>query len=412
MDIQITTKNATGLERHLEVSVPAELVRDAEDRASKRYATSVRLPGFRPGKAPAHVVRKKFGEAIRQQALESLVQDAYKEVLERENIKPAAQPHVHEVKFEDGKALTFELHVEIRPEVELARTSGFRVRKTEAQIGDEQVREQVEQLREQRASWAPITDRPAPTDMVTVMLATSDDAGAMPEGKEYRVVLGGGQAIPGIEELIMEAQVGETVERPVRWPDDFPDEAQRGKTKTVRVSVTEAKRKTLPAVDDAFAREVGDFDSLDALRVAVRDDLTRHAERESQADIRQKLIDEILGANSFDVPGSWVDQLIIGYADAYQIPQDERAKFGDEFRTMAERQVRRDLVIETIAEREKLVATEADIDERVAEVAAKRGAEPGQVYASLQKANRLREIERSITEDKVFAYLLDKNTVE
>jgi len=412
MDIQITTKNATGLERHLEVSVPAELVRDAEDRASKRYATSVRLPGFRPGKAPAHVVRKKFGEAIRQQALESLVQDAYKEVLERENIKPAAQPHVHEVKFEDGKALTFELHVEIRPEIELARTSGFRVRKTEAQIGDEQVREQIEQLREQRATWAPITDRPAPADMVTVMLATSNDAGDMPEGKEYRIVLGGGQAIPGIEELIMEAQIGDTIERPVRWPDDFPDEAQRGKTKTVQVSVTEAKRKTLPAVDDAFAREVGDFDSLDALRGAVREDLTRHAERESQADIRQKLIDEILGANSFDVPGSWVDQLIVGYADAYQIPEDERAKFGDEFRTMAERQVRRDLVIETIAEREKLAATEADIDERVAEVAAKRGAEPGQVYASLQKANRLREIERSITEDKVFGYLLDKNTVE
>lgn len=412
MDIQITTKNATGLERHLEVSVPAELVRDAEDRASKRYATSVRLPGFRPGKAPAAVVRKKFGDAIRQQALESLVQDAYKEVLEREKIKPAAQPHVHEVKFEDGKPLTFELHLEVRPEVELARTSGFRVRQTPTQVGDEQVREQIEQLREQRATWAPISDRPAPTDMVTVMLASADDDGKVPEGKEYRLVLGGGQAIPGIEELIMEARVGDTVERLVRWPDDFPDETQRGKTKMVRVNVTEAKRKTLPALDDAFAREVGDFDSLDALRAAVREDLTKHAERESQAEVRQKLIDEIVGANTFDVPSSWVDQLIIGYAEAYQIPEEERAKFGDEFRTMAERQVRRDLVIETIAEREKLTASEADIDERVSEVAAKRGADPGQVYASLQKANRLREIERSITEDKVFKYLLEKNTVE
>jgi len=412
MNIQITTKSSTGLERHLEVSVPAELVRDAEDRAAKRYATSVRLPGFRPGKAPANVVRKKFGDAIRQQALETLVQEAYKEVLERENIKPAAQPHVHEVKFEDGKALTFDLHLEVRPEIDLARTSGFRVRRNPPVITDEQVREQIEQLREQRATWSPSTERPAPGDMVTVLLASSSDAGEVPEGKEYRIVLGGGQAIPGIEELIMEAKVGDTIERPVRWPDDFPDEAQRGKTKTVRVTVTEVKRKTLPTLDDAFAREVGDFDSLEALTTAVRSDLTRHAERESEADVRQKLVDEIIGANSFDVPASWVDQLIIGYGEAYQIPEEERAKFGDEFRNTAERQVRRDLVIDTIAEREKLTASEADIDERVAEVAAKRGAEPGQVYSSLQKAGRLREIERSITEDKVFKYLLEKNTVE
>ncbi|HUQ98165.1 MAG TPA: trigger factor [Gemmatimonadaceae bacterium] len=412
MNIQITTKSSTGLERHLEVSVPAALVKDAEDRAAKRYATSVRLPGFRPGKAPANVVRKKFGDAIRQQALETLVQEAYKEVLERENIKPAAQPHVHEVKFEDGKDLTFDLHLEVRPEIDLARTSGFRVKRSPPVITDEQVREQIEQLREQRATWAPSTERPVPGDMVTVQLASSDDSGKVPEAKEYRIVLGGGQAIPGIEELVMEAKVGETIERPVRWPDDFPDETQRGKTKTVRVTVTEVKRKTLPALDDAFAREVGDFDSLDALSTTVRADLTRHAERESEADVRQKLVDEIIGANSFDIPSSWVDQLVIGYADAYQIPEEERAKFGDEFRNTAERQVRRDLVIDTIAEREKLTASEADIDDRVAEVASKRGAEPGQVYSSLQKAGRLREIERSITEDKVFKYLLEKNTVE
>ena len=412
MNIQITTKSSTGLERHLEVSVPAALVRDAEDRAAKRYATSVRLPGFRPGKAPANVVRKKFGDAIRQQALETLVQEAYKEVLERENIKPAAQPHVHEVKFEDGKDLTFDLHLEVRPEIDLARTSGFRVKRNAPVITDEQVRDQIEQLREQRATWAPSTERPVPGDMVTVQLASSDESGKVPEAKEYRIVLGGGQAIPGIEELVMEAKVGETIERPVRWPDDFPDETQRGKTKTVRVTVTEVKRKTLPALDDAFAREVGDFDSLDALSTTVRADLTRHAERESEADVRQKLVDEIIGANSFDIPSSWVDQLVIGYADAYQIPEEERAKFGDEFRNTAERQVRRDLVIDTIAEREKLTASEADIDERVGEVASKRGAEPGQVYASLQKAGRLREIERSITEDKVFKYLLEKNTVE
>jgi trigger factor len=245
-----------------------------------------------------------------------------------------------------------------------------------------------------------------------VVLATSDESGEMPEGKQYPLVLGAGQAIPGIEELIMEARQGETVERPVKWPDDFPDEAQRSKTKTVRVTVQDVKRKTLPDLDDAFAREVGDFESLAALQKAVRDDLEANAQRESESEVRQKLLDDIIGANQFDVPPSWVSQLVDAYANAYQVPEGEKERFAGEFRPMAERQVRRDLVIDTVAERESLTATEADLDDRIAETAAKRGADPGQLYASLQKAGRLKELERNITEDKVFKWLLQRNTVE
>ena len=412
MNIEITTKKSEGVERLLAVSVPVEAVRSAEDQAARKYATRVRLPGFRPGKAPPAMVRKKFGDAIRQEALESLVQEAYKEVVEREKFKLAGQPHVHDVQFTDGKPLTFELHLEVRPEIKLARTSGFRVSRAMPAVSDEQVTEQIDNLREQRATWTPVEDRPAPQDMVTVELATADESGAMPEGKEFRVVLGTGQAIPGIEELIMEATPGQTIERPVRWPDDFPDETQRAQTKMVRVTLKDVKRKSLPPLDDALARDVGDFDSLDALLAAVRDDLEKHAQRTADADVRQKLVDEILAANPFDVPPTWVNQLVKAYAEAYQVPTDETGRFADEFRAMAERQVRRDMVIDTLAEQEGLKATEADIDDRIAEVAKKRNQDPGQVYASLQKANRLSEIERSITEERVFAWLLERNTVE
>ena len=412
MNIEITPKKSDGVERLLQISVPVETVRDAEEKAARRYATRVRLPGFRPGKAPAAMIKKKFADAIRQETLESLVQEAYKEVVEREQLKLASQPHVHDVKFGENEPLTFELHFEVRPDIELARTQGFRVQRTERHVTDEQVREQVEQVREQRATWTPVEDRPAEGDMVTVVLATADDSGAIPEGKQYPLVLGAGQAIPGIEELIMEARPGQTIERPVKWPEDFPDESQRSKTKTVRVTLQDVKRKTLPELDDAFAREVGDFDSIDALKKAVRDDLESNAQRETESEIRQRLLDDIIGANQFDVPPSWVSQLVEAYANAYQVPESEKEKFASDFRPMAERQVRRDLVIDTVAERESLTATEADLDDRIAETASKRGADPGQLYASLQKAGRLKELERSITEDKVFKWLLDRNTVE
>ena len=411
MNIEITPKKTDGLERLIEVRVPVETVRDAEDKAARRYATNVRLPGFRPGKAPPAMVKKRFRDAIRQQVIESLVQEAFQEVMDREQLKVASQPHVHDLKFEEGQPLSFELHVEVRPEIELARLEGFRVARTQAPVTEDSIREQVEQMRDQKAAWSPVEDKPIPGDMVRVQLATSDDGEAFPEPREYPLVLGSGQAIPGVEELIMELKPGETAERSVRWPDDFPDESQRGKAKPVRVTLLDVKRKSLPALDDAFAREVGDFESLDALSATVRKDLEEHAAREADAGVRQQLLDQIASANQFDVPPSWVNQLIDGYLQAYQVPEEERDRFRTEFRPVAERQVRRDLIIETIAEREGLKSTEADIDDRVAEVASKRGADPGQVYASLQKAGRLREIEQSITEEKVFKWLVERNEV-
>lgn len=411
MNIEITPKKTDGLERLIEVKVPVDAIRDAEEQAARRYATSVRLPGFRPGKAPPAMVKKRFKDAIRQQVLESLVQEAFKEVMDREQLKVASQPHVHDLKFEEGEPLSFELHVEIRPEIVLERTEGFQVTRPQAQITDDNVREQIEQMRDQKASWAPVNDKPAPGDMVRVALTTADDSGEFPEAREYPLVLGSGQAIAGVEELIMEMNAGENLERSVRWPDDFPDENQRGKTKPVRVHLLDVKRKSMPALDDAFARSVGDFESLDALTATVRKDLEEHATREADAGIRQQLVDQIATANPFEIPASWVSQLMEQYLQAYQVPEEEKERFRAEFRPIAERQVRRDLIIETIADRENLKATESDIDDRVAEVANKRGADPGQVYASLQKAGRLREIEQSITEEKVFGWLMERNEV-
>ena len=412
MDIEILSRKSEGAERRLQVSVSVERVAAARERAAHRVAKQVRLPGFRPGKAPAAVVRKKFADEIKQEALETLMREAYQSVLDTEKLEPVSQPHAHDVKYDDGQPLTFELHCEVKPTVELARLGGFRVTRPAPKVTEEMLSEQVERLRDQRATWAPVEEKPREGDMVVVLLATADEDGVIPEGKEYRLVVGAGQAIAAMEELITELAPGATMERPVKWPDDFPDEAQRGKSKVVRMTLNEVKRKVLPDLDDALARELGDFDSLDALRKAVREDLEATAERESDAAVRGALMDEIIGANAFDVPPSWVRSLVGAYAEAYQVPETEREKFASEFRAMAERQVRRDLVVDTVAEREKIAATEKDLDDRIAEMAATRGADPGQLYATLQKANRLREIERSITEDRVFKHLMTLSTVE
>ncbi|HXC24598.1 MAG TPA: trigger factor, partial [Gemmatimonadaceae bacterium] len=409
MEIQITPKSSTGVERAVEVTVPAAEIAAAEEKTTRRYASSVRLPGFRPGKAPVAVVKKRFAEAIRNETIETVVREAYKEIVSKDDIKIASQPHIHGLSFEEGKPLTFEFHYEVRPTVELTKTSGFRVERNAVALTDTQVQEQIDHLRDQQAALTPIDDKPLEGDMVRVALTVADDTGTMGEGRDVTLVLGDGRAIPGIEELIMEAAPGATVERPVRWPDDFPDEKQRGQTKTVRAVLHEVKRKTLPDFDDAFARQVGDFDSADALRAAVRDDMQKHLDREADGMVRQRLIDEVITANPFDIPKSWIQELVQNYIKTYEISEEQRPQLEGEFKTLAERQIKRDLIVETLAEREHLTATEKDLDDRIGEQAEARKISASELYMTLEKAGRLKEMERSLTDEKVFHWLMAQN---
>ena len=411
MTITITPTESAGVSRRMQISVPADTVASYEEKAARKYATQARIPGFRPGKAPAAMVRKRYAAEVRQEAIELAMNDAFREAVDRAGLKLAAQPHVHDLKAEPGQPLEFELHCEVRPELTLEKLDGLTVVRRDSVVTDNLIDDQLEKLREQKADWAPVEDKPAPGDMVTVMLATADADGSLPEGKEYRLVLGGGQAIAGIEELIMETALGGTTERQVRWPEDFPDESQRGATKLVRVLLTDVKRKSLPALDDAFAREIGDFDTVQILRDAVRADMGEHSKRESEADVRGQIIDQIVEANPFDVPKAWVMQLVDGYMQMYGVPDAEKGRFTQEFVPMAERQVRRDLIIDTIAERESLTASASAVDARIEELAKARNVDPGQVYAQLQKSGRLQEIERELTEGLVFGWLLEKNPV-
>ena len=417
MDIQITPKESTGVERHLDVSIPADAVAAAETQTARRYTSQARLPGFRPGKAPAGLVRKRFANEIRQETLQGLVQDAYQQLVEQEKLDLITQPHVHDLKFEPGTPLTFTFHVEVRPDVRLERVDGFDVERPSAEVSDEVLTQQLDQMREQRAVWTPVEEAPQDGDRVTLDLSVQENEpgeGVEPEmstPQQFEVLVGENQAIPAVEALIRRTAPGETTEELVTWPEDFPVESERGKSKLVRMHVKEVKRKTLPALDDAFAREVGDFDSLDALTTTVREDLGAQRTREADAGVRAALLDQIIEANPFDVPPSWVMNVTQGYADAYQVPEQEREPFLQQFRPLAERQVRRDLVVDALAKAHALQATSADVDAEIESMARAREQEPGQLYAALQKANRLNEIEHGLTERKVFEWLMARNTV-
>ncbi len=396
----------------LAVTVPVEEVREAEERATTTYQQRARLPGFRRGKAPPALVRKHFAEDIRQETLQQLIRASWKVALEQETLQPIADPHIHNLKWEAGTPVTFEFHVEVKPDVRLERIGKFHLKRTVAPVTDEQVVAQLSELRAQKAPWTPVAgEKPKPKDLVHVTIAAREGA-QVKDPQPHQLVLGEGRAIPEVEEQIMGMLPGETLDAIVRFPDDFPEEAKRGQTRDIRLTLHEVKRQQLPELDDAFAREVGDFDSLDALRRAVRVDLEQDAVREADAKLRADLIEQIIQANRVVAPRPLVERVLWAYAQGYEIPEDRVNQFAQEFRLVAEAQVRRDLVLDWVVEHHQLRATAAELDQRLEEFARRRGMTAADLRASLEKEKRLRDVERSLTEEKVFTFLLSQSTVE
>src|SRR6266540_5694525 len=396
----------------LAVTVPVEQVQEAEARATSAYQRRARLPGFRKGKAPAALVKRQFADDIRQQTLEDLIRESWRAALAQEALKPVADPHIHNLKWDAGAPVTFEFHVEVKPELTLERIGKFHLKRTVAKVTEDRVLAQLNELREQKAPWTPVVgDKPKPKDLVHVTIATRD-GDAVKDPQPYQLVLGEGRAIPEVEERIMSMLPGETVDATVRFPNDFAEEAKRGQTRDIRITLHEVKRQQLAELDDAFAREVGDFESLEALRQAIGEDLRKEAEREADARVRGELVEQLVAANQVTAPRPLVERALYVYAQAYGVPEDRWPQFAEEFRPVAEAQVRRDLVLDHVTEAHGLKATPTELDQRIQELAAKRGMPAEQLHASLEKAKRLRDVERSITEEKAFAFLLPQSTVE
>jgi trigger factor len=398
--------------KSLRVTVPVDRVQEAEAKAVRFYSQRARLPGFRPGKAPAAVVRKRFGDAIRQSVLEEIIRESWETAKSTESLKPVTDPSIQNLKFEEGSPIEFDLLVQVRPELKLERTGGFRLERRVAPVADTAVAEQLARIQEQKAAWIPEDGvHPSPGRMVRVEVAPIED-GKPGASQPYDLVLGQNQAIPDLEERIMSLRPGESAEGEVRFPDDHPDESRRGQTRQVRVTLHEVKRQELPPLDDALAREVGDFESLDALRAAIRQDLEREAAREADAGVRQALLAQIVESNRVEAPESLVHNLMHRYLEMAGLPHDQAGQFEQRFHPVAAAQVQRDLVLDAVVEAEGLRATESELDERIARMAEARGVSASDLYGSLQKANRLPELERAITEEKAFGFLLSQSTVE
>jgi trigger factor len=416
-DIRISVDRPAAWARRLTITVPAARVARERRELLQGYSRRIRLPGFRKGRVPHSVVEKRFGQAIDQDLVERVIGRAYREALDREKLRPITDGAIDRIQYEPGTDLTFDVGVEVRPEIELARLGGFTVQRPPTTVADDQVDQVLERLREEHAVHAPLDEGavPADGDAVAVEITPLDEvAGGGPGApRTYEIALGQGHALPAVEAVIRTLRPGAEGEFTVDLPERPDEEGSPLRPHRIRVRMTSAKRPVLPALDDAFAASLGDFESLDALRARVREDLVREADREARRAMRHALISRILEANPFEVPASMVEQYVTRL-----VPDREGADPGrlaavrDSARPAAEFAIRRMLVLERIAELESLAPQPADVEARVADIAARIGRPAAELMGRLRKDGRLAELEAEMLEERVFAYLEPLSTIE
>lgn len=413
-ELKVSVEKPAAWSRRLTITVPAERIARERRSAVERLARRVRLPGFRKGKVPAHVMEKRFGPAIEQETIEKIVGDAYREALQREGLQPITQGAVDNIDYASGTDLTFHVDLEVRPEVELNRLGGFQIQRRVPVVEEAQVDQVVDRLRDEQAVWKPLEeDAPVAGDMVVVditpLQATDTEPG---KPRRYQIVLGEGQAAPAIEDAIRTLRPGQDAEFTVELQANPDDPASPLEPHRLRIAVTEARRAERPAVDDDFARGLGEFTGVADLRARIRQDLEREAEQQAEQAARAELIHNVVEANPFDVPASMVDDYVNRLVPAREGADESKlTQVREAARPMATAALQRMLVIERVAELESLRATPEDVDARIGAIAERMERSAGEVRVQLQKSNRLRELEEEITENKVVEYLKSLSTI-
>jgi trigger factor len=421
--LQVDVKEGASWTRRLTVTVPPERVSQIRRKVASRIAGSVRLPGFRKGHMPASLVEKQFGPAIAQETLDQAIQECYREALEQGGHQPITQGQVENVHYHDGQELTFEVEFEVQPQIELGKVGGFVVPRPAAEVTDAEVQEFIDKLRLERAPVRVVEEGAADdNDEVTVELTDLDAEPDASQSRPFRFVLGQGQALPDVEAAIRSLAPGAEGEFSIHYPDDFADEALRGTAQRLRIKLAELRRRDLPLLDDEFARSVGEFDSLDALRARIRADLTDEAERRAEGELRQSLVQKIVENSPFEVPASMVERYLDAMTGQDRMDERQRARLTAEqaerisqmrgvLRPQAEAALRRLMVVEHLADREGLRATSDEVDARVEKLAEEHGVSPSDAWIQLEKSGQIQSLESEITEEKVFSFLRQQNTV-
>lgn len=423
--MDVSVENPGGLTRRLQVEVPAERVSEAVDAKVKRVGQNARIPGFRPGKAPAKVLYQRYGEQARQEVLSELIQSTYPEAVEKSELNPAGQPEIELDSFENEGPLSFTAVVEVYPEIELKGLDDISVEKPVAEVTDADVDNTIERIRDQNKSWQAVERESADGDQAVVDYVGRIDGEAFEggTGNDIEVALGEQQFLPDMERALVGRKAGEQFEVNVDFPEDYGAKDLAGQSAVFDVTLKTVNESKQAELDEAFLQQMGVEDgSIDSLKDKVRESLEQESKNAADNSVKTQTMDALHDANPTDVPQSMVAQEIerMRKEAMQRMPEEmqqdeEQAKqlLPDEaLQENAEKRVALGLLISEVISAKELELDQERVNVKMEEVAAGYGDQAEAVKNYYQQNPQLMQgLQAMVMEEQVVDTLLSAATV-
>jgi trigger factor len=424
-----TTKESA-TKREIEVEIPVEDVNRQTESLIQKYQKVARIPGFRRGHVPASIIRQRFSEEIKTDMVEALIPRFFRQEAERLSLHPISQPRVTDLHLHDGQPLRFKAAFEVLPEIKLEGYKDLRADKPEIAVSEEDVEKALTDLRERQAAFNPVEGRSlADGDFAQVSLDGHPKSdGTEPKGDgqpvhmdEVLVEIAGGNTMPEFTEHLRGANPGDERTFDVSYPDDTQDKRLAGKTFSYAVKVQAIKQKSLPELNDEFAKSLGEFQTIDDLRKAVRENIEAERKHEAQLAAKEKLVGELIQRNDFEVPDSLVEQqidirlerglraLAAQGLTAEQMKKMDLNRLRVGQRDQAVHDVKAALLLERVAEEENVQVSDEELNHELEALARQSKQTSEAVRARLTQDGGLDRIRNRIRNEKTLEFLYQQS---
>lgn len=414
----------------LEVELGEEKIAEGLDRAYKKLVKDVEIPGFRKGKAPKQVFINYVGkQALYNEAAEAIVPEAYFEAVEKEGLEPVEQPELELVQLEEEKPLIFKARVQVKPQLKLGEYKGVTVEHEELQATEEDVENHLKSLQERHARLESVEDRPiqeGDTAVIDFEGFIDGEAFSGGKGENYSLEIGSGSFIPGFEEQLIGMELGQEGEITVDFPEDYQQEDLAGKKAVFKVRINEIKKKVTLPLDDEFAKDVSEFETIEELREDVRAKIEESAKEESYNILKNKVLEKVLENCEVSLPEVMVERKIdqfmqdmeqgmqrqgITLEKYLEITQSSREKVREEYRARAEEAVKAELALEEIAKQENIEISEEDLDKEFESLAESYQQDKEKIKGMFQMQGTLDMLKKNLLMDKTLELLVEHSEV-
>jgi trigger factor len=424
-------ESLSSVQKKINIEVPPERVQEEMEKTYRTFQQNAQVKGFRAGKVPRPVLERRFGEQVAAEVSSHLVEETYRQALQEHALQVVTDPQLVTEKLIPGQPFRYSATVEVRPEVTVSNYEGVEVEKRTSKVTDEEVNNALTRLAEDFAQLHPISDRDRVEngDVVTIDYSTSVGGRSLPglQGNGRFVEIGKEAIFPGFQEKLLGAQKGETLQfslpMPQRADEPDPESPTTERVVAFRVTIHDLARKEIPALDDEFAKDHGECDTLDELREKVRQNLQQAADRRADNQVQDALLTRLLEANSFEVPPSLVREqmrrMLVetgvvrpnadGSVNEAGLPDSVR----EEFLTQARKQVQSVFLLDALAKQENLTVSDEEVQKQIAEVTASVGVErQSQVDAYYAREENQRLLRNRLLHDKALRFVIEKAAVK